>query len=80
MPLSLLHIRSLSVLHPGIFCTAHQISLSVPLGMTYFSPLPAKLDESMDGIIERNYDVLKGRIPEKKEELILVLDSTNTVD
>ena len=56
------------------------IPASISNGMTYFSPLPAKLDEDMEGIIERNYDVLKGRLPVEKNELILVLGNTNTVD
>ena len=55
-------------------------STSISSMMTYFSTLPAKLDKTKDGVIEKNYDILKGRLPETKEELVLYVDNTNKVD
>ena len=46
---------------------------------SYFEPLPKKLSQN-DGVMERNFDVLKGRLPESKEELVLVIDNANKVD
>ena len=47
---------------------------------TYFQPLPAKLEKGKEGVVERHYDVLKGKLPESKEELVLVVDNCNKVD
>ena len=46
---------------------------------SYFEPLPKKLSQN-DGVMERNFDVLKGRFPESKEELVLIVDNANKVD
>lgn len=56
------------------------IPASLSSGMTYFSPLPYKLDENQDGVIEKNYDILVGKLPEEKDEIVLVVDSKNNVD
>ena len=55
-------------------------SSSVSDMMSYFSALPAKIDNDKKGIIEKNYDILKGNLPENKEELVLIVDSSNRVD
>lgn len=48
--------------------------------VSYFTALPAKVDNDKAGIVEKNYDILKGKLPEKKEELVLIVDSSNRVD
>ncbi len=48
--------------------------------VSYFSALPAKVDNDKAGIVEKNYDILKGKLPESKEELVLIVDSSNRVD
>ncbi len=55
-------------------------SVSSLYASSYFQPLPAKLDDSKEGVVERHYDVLKGKLPESKEELVLVVDNANQVD
>lgn len=45
-----------------------------------FAVLPKKLDNSSNGIIEDNYDILYGSLPTKKEDLVLIVDSKNRVD
>lgn len=47
---------------------------------SYFSVIPFKLDEKEDGVIEKNYDLLKGELPSSKEELVLTIDSKNGID
>ena len=47
---------------------------------SYFSPIPFKLDDSKEGVIEKNYDILKGKIPSSKNELLLVVDNKNRID
>ena len=56
------------------------MSSSSIMASTYFQPLPKKLNKEKDGVVEKNYDVLKGKIPESKEEVLLVIDSANVVD
>lgn len=48
--------------------------------ISYFSALPAKANDDKHGIVEKNYDILKGKLPENKEELVLIVDSSNRVD
>lgn len=48
--------------------------------VSYFTALPAKIDNDKAGIVEKNYDILKGKLPETKEELVLIVDSSNRVD
>lgn len=48
--------------------------------VSYFTALPAKVDNDKAGIVEKNYDILKGKLPETKEELVLIVDSSNRVD
>ena len=55
-------------------------SISSLYASSYFQPLPAKLDKEKEGVVERHYDVLKGRLPENKEDLVLVVDNCNKVD
>ncbi len=52
-----------------------------PLTLTQmeFSGLPKKLDESKDGVIESNYDILAGQLPVEKDELLLMIDSKNRI-
>ena len=53
-----------------------------PLGLSMleFVSIPKKLDEGdVNGVIEENYDLLYGKMPSSKEELILVVDSKNRV-
>lgn len=42
--------------------------------------IPKKLDESQDGFIEENYDLIKGKLPTDKDEMVLIVDSKNRVD
>ncbi len=55
-------------------------SISSLSASAYFQPLPKKLDETKEGVVERHYDILKGKLPEAKEELVLVVDNCNKVD
>ena len=55
-------------------------SISSLYASAYFQPLPKKLDKTKEGVVERHYDILKGKLPEKKEELVLVVDNCNKVD
>lgn len=41
--------------------------------------IPKKLDKEAKGVIEQNYDLLTGKLPENKNELLLVVDSKNRV-
>ena len=49
-------------------------------GQSYFFALPKKLNQNIDGVVEKNYDLLKGRLPEEKDELVLLVDSKNRID
>lgn len=42
--------------------------------------IPKKLDESQNGFIEENYDLIKGKLPTAKDEMVLIVDSKNRVD
>lgn len=42
--------------------------------------IPKTLGGDPNGVVEENYDLLKGKIPTKKEELLLIVDSKNRVD
>lgn len=54
--------------------------MQVPTSMGVFVSIPRKLDKSStNGVIEDNYDILAGRIPENKNEIILVVDSKNRI-
>ncbi len=55
-------------------------SVSSLYASSYFQPLPKKLDKEKEGVVERHYDVLAGRLPEAKEDLVLVVDNCNKVD
>ena len=55
-------------------------STSITSMQTYFQAMPAKLDKDKDGVVEKNYDVLKGHLPQSKEELVLIVDNSNKVD
>ena len=56
------------------------IPTGVSSGQSYFFVLPKKLNQNIDGVVEKNYDLLKGRLPEEKDELILLVDSKNRID
>ncbi len=49
-------------------------------GQSYFFALPKKLNQNIDGVVEKNYDLLKGRLPLEKDELVLLVDSKNRID
>ena len=55
-------------------------SISSLNSSSYFQPLPFKYDKNSEGVVERHYDVLKGKLPENKNELVLVVDNCNKVD
>ena len=55
-------------------------SISSMASSFYFQPLPKKINKEKDGVVEKNYDVLKGRLPESKEELVLVVNNSNQVN
>lgn len=42
--------------------------------------IPKKLDETQNGFIEENYDLIKGKLPTEKDEMVLIVDSKNRVD
>lgn len=44
-----------------------------------FGSMPKKLDDNEEGVIEQNYDLLAGSLPEGKNELLLIVDSKNRV-
>ena len=46
----------------------------------YFQPLPKNLNKDKDGVVEKNYDILSGKIPKEKDEIALVIDSSNFVN
>ena len=46
----------------------------------YFQPLPKNINKEKDGVVEKNYDILKGKLPESKEELVLVVNNSNQVN
>ena len=48
--------------------------------VSYFQPLPKKINKDVDGVIEKNYDVLKGRFPENKNEMVMYVDRSNRID
>lgn len=56
------------------------IPTSLSSGQSYFFALPEKLNPNTDGVVEKNYDLLKGRFPEEKDELVLLVDSKNRID
>ncbi len=51
----------------------------IEVSLMNFSVLPKKLDETKPGVIEDNYDLLYGKLPTQKEDLLLVVDSKNRV-
>ena len=55
-------------------------SISSMASSFYFQPLPKKINKEKDGVLEKNYDILKGRFPESKEELVLVVNNSNQVN
>lgn len=59
----------------------------IPTSMTstsstnqYFLALPKNVNKDNEGFVERHYDILKGRLPETKEEMVLVVDASNNID
>lgn len=48
--------------------------------MPYFTIMPTNLSENNPSVIEKNYDLLKGSLPTKYNELVLVIDSKNAID
>ena len=44
------------------------------------STIPKKLDKNKNGFIEENYDLIYGKLPAKKDEMVLIVDSKNRVD
>ena len=44
-----------------------------------FTTLPKQLENSTSNVIEDNYDLLFGRMPQNKNELVLIVDSKNRV-
>ena len=56
------------------------IPTSVTSGQSYFNVIPFKLDKDSEGVTEKNYDLLKGKLPENKNELVLIIDSRNRLD
>ena len=55
-------------------------SITSMISSTYFSAIPKKINPDIDGFLEKNYDLLKGKFPENKNELVLILDSNNNLD
>ena len=42
--------------------------------------IPKKLDNNRNGFIEENYDLIYGKLPTEKDEMVLMVDSKNRVD
>jgi len=54
--------------------------VQIPNDMGIFTSIPKKLDDSStNGVIEENYDLLAGKIPENKNEIVLIVDSKNRI-
>ena len=47
---------------------------------SFFTSIPKTLDESQNGVLEDNYDILEGTLPKKKEDIVLIIDSRNRVN
>ncbi|MBE6151829.1 MAG: ABC transporter ATP-binding protein/permease [Firmicutes bacterium] len=47
---------------------------------SFFTSIPKSLDESQNGVLEDNYDILEGTLPKSKEDIVLIIDSRNRVN
>lgn len=56
----------------GTFHLADSSSLNLTV-------MPKKLDESQNGVLEDNYDLLAGKLPTESDELLLIVDSKNRI-
>jgi len=52
----------------------------INLNQTQFTSMPKKINKNKNSYIEDNYDILIGKIPTQKEELLLIIDSNNRID
>jgi len=52
-----------------------------PLGLSMmeFVSIPKTLSDDVNSVIEENYDLLYGKLPTSKEEMLIVLDSKNRI-
>lgn len=46
----------------------------------YFTTIPKSLNNDLNGVLEDNYDVLAGNLPTSKDDIVLIVDSSNRVD
>lgn len=51
--------------------------LPVALSYQQLTSIPKNLNNNRSGVLDDNFDILKGKIPEKKEELLLLIDHKN---
>lgn len=51
-----------------------------PLSQQYFTNIPKSLDNSLNDVLKENYDLLSGVFPSSKEDVVLIVDSSNRVD
>ncbi len=49
------------------------------LNMTDLTSIPKKMDKDVVGVIEANYDILMGKLPTSKEEILITIDSRNRI-
>ncbi len=52
----------------------------VALSMTDLNSIPVKINDDIPGVMEVNYDILYGHLPNEKNELLLVIDSKNRIN
>ncbi len=49
------------------------------LSITDLTSIPKKMNTKTNGVIEDNYDILLGKLPTEKDELLIILDSKNRI-
>lgn len=64
----------------GLNMLVQENGITKPFASSFFTTLPKSLDEGMQGVVEENYDILYGNLPKNKEDIILIIDSSNRVD
>lgn len=48
--------------------------------MSSFQTIPKKVDNTKDGYLEKNYDLLYGEYPKNKEDIILIVNTANRLN
>lgn len=50
------------------------------LSQSNFATIPKKINKNTNSVIEDNYDLLAGKIPNEKDELLIIVDSKNRIN